>query len=71
MRVPKRVKIVANNETDDNGYYDQFIGNEYEVESTWDTWCVRLGIKSDDGNYESTDWFEGEYEVLEWEEIDD
>ena len=71
MRVPKRVKIVANNETDDNGYYNQFIGNEYEVESTWDTWCITLGIKSDDGKYESTDWFEGEYEVLEWEEVND
>ena len=70
MRVPKRVRIVANNETDDNGYYDQFIGNEYEVESTWGTDVV-LKIKSADGKHETTDWRETEYEVLEWEEIDD
>lgn len=70
MRVPKRVKIVANNDAEEYDYYSQFVGNEYDVEfgSEYD---VVLRIPSADGKIEITNWYMSEYEVLEWEEVEE
>lgn len=71
MRVPKRVKIVENNDTEENSeHYNQFIGSEHDV-VIGDSFRVTLKIKSADGKYDDTHWYRGEYEVLEWEEIND
>ena len=67
MRVPKRVKIVANNET---AYYDKFIGQEYDVLYTFGSEVILPIISEDEDDY-MTSWHKDEYEVLEWEEIEE
>jgi len=66
MLVPSRVKIVANNE---GAYYDKFIGTEHDVIDS-DGTEITLQIMDDTGKETHTFWYDGEYEVLEWDEKD-
>ena len=71
MRVPKRVKIVRNS-AGTSDYYDQFIGEEYEV-LFYDEYEneVTLPIASEFNNVAETVWMITEVEVLEWDEAEE
>lgn len=65
MLAPKRVKITGNKEVE---YYNQFIGQEYDVIDIVNGLEVVLPIEHENGDDMETLWGSDEYEVLEWEE---
>ena len=68
MLVPKRVKITGNKEVE---YYNQFIGQEHNVIDVVNGLEVVLPIVHVAGHEPETVWGSDEYEVLEWEEIEE
>lgn len=66
MLVPSRVLIISNKE---GSYYDKFVGTEHNVvDSDMDLITVTLQIPDDTGKETHTIWYNGEYEVLDWDD---
>lgn len=67
---PSRVKIInVSASTYGHEHYSKFIGKEYDVLSTLSE-AIELPVTSSDGLENTTYWYEGEYEVLQWAEDD-
>lgn len=66
MRIPKRVRIIANT-VDDADAYDKYIGAEANVIS-YRNGEYQLDIESTECNMPETTWWSDEVEVIEWED---
>lgn len=66
VKIPKRVEIVGVDF--ESEYYEQFIGQQYDVIEIMGDGRIGLGIQTSDGLYPTSYWETSEVKVLEWEE---
>jgi len=67
MLVPSRVLIISNAVESENEYYDKFVGTEHVVVDSHEA-EITLAVPDSTGSKAHTIWYNGEYEVLDWDD---